>query len=116
MLQKGQLLPDITLSDDTGQSHRLWDYRQKTHLALLLVPDASADELRAHKEAIASRRKTWDWLHLKILVVTQPVDGFFAGIQAIDRYGKFIASFPASVEAWADVEKEFIYYEARHCG
>lgn len=110
MLQKNELVPDIEISDLSGQKFRLWDFRQKTHLLLLFGEGAAAAEA-----ALAQKKKLMDWLGLRVIASGPPPDGFPSGATAVDRYGRLIASYPFD-EALADrVEKELVYYEARHC-
>lgn len=110
MLKKNDLLPDIEIDDLSGRKHRLWDYRQKTHLLLLFGEGASRVEA-----ALAEKKKLMEWLGVRVIAFGAAPDGFEAGAFAVDRYGRFIDRFPFGDDLADRVEKEFLYYEARHC-
>ena len=110
MYLKNELLPDIEITDLSGQKHRLWDYRQKTHLVLLVGDGASRAEA-----AFTARKKVMDWLGVRVIACGAPPAGLENGATAIDRYGRYLDSFPLDEELPDRVEKEFLYHEARHC-
>lgn len=110
MYTKNELLPDVTVVDLSSQTHRLWDYRQKTHLLILCGEGAA----RADAE-LSAKRRLMDWLGVKVISCGNSAAGLPTGAHAIDRYGRFLGSFEFSPELADQVEKEFLYYEARHC-
>ena len=110
MFLKNELVPDVELTDLAGQRHRLWDYRQKTHLLLVLGDNAARADA-----ALGARRKTMEWLGVRVLAAATPPPGFESGAFAIDRYGRFIEAFALDDDLAERVEKEFLYYDARHC-
>jgi hypothetical protein len=110
MLQKNELVPDIEIEDLTGKKYRLWDFRQKTHVLVLFGDGAAAAEI-----AFAEKKKTMEWLGLRVIACGAPPAGFEPGATAIDRYGRVIGAWPFDVTLADRVEKELVYYEARHC-
>jgi len=114
-LQRGKLIPNWTLKDIEGETHTLWDYRQKSHVVLLYDPASSRDTVTRWKAALDADRKQWDWLNVKPIIVSSGPKDLQPGIYAIDRYGLFINSFSPARWSFDDLEREFIYYEARHC-
>lgn len=110
MIQKNQLVPDIAITDLAGQIHRLWEFRQKTHLLILFGEGAD----RAG-DALAEKKKIMDWLGLRVIACGAPPDGFSAGAVAIDRFGRLMETYPLTDDLADRVEKDLIYYEARHC-
>jgi hypothetical protein len=110
MFLKNELLPDIEIVDLTGKGQRLWDFRQKTHLLLIFGEGAARVDA-----ALAAKRKLWDWLGVRIIACAQPAPGFENGAYAVDRYGRFIEWFALDDELADRAEKEFLYYDARHC-
>ena len=110
MLLKNALIPDIEIVDLAGQSVRLWEFRQKTHV-LLLAGDGAA----AAADALAKKKKLMDWLGLRVIACAVAPAGFETGAHAIDRYGRYISFFPMNENLSDQVEKELVYYEARHC-
>lgn len=109
-MQKNELVPDIEITDLAGKKYRLWDLRQKSHLLLLFGDGAAAADA-----ALAAKKKLIDWLGVRVIACGAPPAGFEAGASAVDRYGRFITLFPFDGELVDRVEKEFVYYEARHC-
>ncbi len=55
MLEKGKRVPNWNVKDAEGQSHDLWDFRQKSHLLLLFDPQAAPETL-THWAASHCRR------------------------------------------------------------
>src|SRR5882762_2662153 len=90
VLEKGKQVPNWIVKDHEGQAHSLWDYRQKSHVALLYDPVSNADTIRRWLTAIEADRKQWDWLNVRILVVSAAPIDMAPGIYAIDRYGTFL--------------------------
>lgn len=115
LLKPGQRIPDWKVQDSTGRSHKLWDYRQKSHLVLLYDPEAKADTWKRWESAIHTDRKQWDWLNAKVLILKKGPKDMVPGIYLVDRYGMFMSHFPLDRWNFDDLEREFIYYEARHC-
>lgn len=115
MLESGKLVPDEHVTDLDGQTHRLWDYRQKGHLLLVYEPGADLDRLRGWAAEAEKYRKTWDWLGVRSLVLKAAPADWTAGAYAIDRFGRFLVRLPLDAALWQKAETEFLYYEARHC-
>jgi hypothetical protein len=114
-LERGKRVPDWTVKDHEGKKHVLWDYRQKSHLALVYDPGSGKDTVRRWLAAIEADRKQWDWLNVKVLILKEAPKGLPPGVHAIDRYGLYVSAFPLDRWNFDDLEREFIYYEARHC-
>ena len=110
MFLKNELLPNIEMVDRAGAVHRLWDYRQKTHLLLLFGNRASAGEA-----AMEAKKKTLDWLGVRVIACPLPPADLEPLAYAVDRYGRFIDAYPIDQDLAERVEKDFLYYEARHC-
>ncbi len=115
ILQPGKRIPNWIVKDSAGEKHVLWDYRQKTHVALVYDPDSTADIRKRWIAAVDADRKQWDWLNVKVIVVASAPEEMTPGVYAIDRYGIFLSQFPASRWSFDDLEREFLYYEAKHC-
>ena len=113
MIEKGRLVPNVDVVALDGSRKKLWDFRQQCHL-LLLVGDRPAVEAQAAR--LAERQKTLAWLSLQVLPTASAPEGFPPGAHAIDRYGELIESYPFSEDLPDRIEKDFIYYEACHCG
>ncbi len=114
-LQPGKLIPNWVVKDHAGGQHTLWDYRQKSHVVLLYDPQSNVLTRDRWLTAIEADKKQWDWLNVKILVITDGPKELAPGAYAIDRYGLFLNGYPISSWSFDDLEKEFLYYEARHC-
>jgi hypothetical protein len=114
-IKNGKQMPDLVFKDASGQTRRLWDFRQKTHIALIHAPALTPAGLAEVHSAIAARQKTWTWLALKIFVVTEMPPDYPAGIYLIDRYAHLANYFPELADPWDKIEKEYIYLEARQC-
>jgi hypothetical protein len=114
-LEQGKQIPNWVIKDHAGQKHTLWDYRQKSHVVLLYSPESRPETVERWLSAIQADRKQWEWLNVKFLVVSEGPKGLVPGAYAIDRYGIFINRYAAANWGFDDLEKEFLYYEARHC-
>jgi hypothetical protein len=112
---KGELIPNWVVQDHEGKSHSLWDFRQKSHVALLYDPASGEETVKRWLGAIAADQKQWDWLNVKFIVVSSAPKEMAPGIYAIDRYGTFLNAFPTSHWNFDTLEREFLYYEACHC-
>jgi hypothetical protein len=112
----GELVPNLSIQDAGGVAYNLWDFRQKSHLALIYDPSSGPEALTERAAAISARQKEWDWLNVKIILVsaTDP-HTLNPGLHVIDRHGRLIKSFPLTRDLLAELESELIYYEARHC-
>lgn len=110
MPEKNALIPDIHVTALSGERFHLWDFRQKVHL-LLLVGDAAGGAAAT----LAEKQKIIDWLNLKVIACAPPPPDFGPGAHLIDRYGRYITLFPIDATLGDRVEKELVYYEARHC-
>ena len=115
MLEKGKRIPNWSLKDVEGNSHNLWDYRQKSHLLLLYDPEASQDTLGRWQKAIQADQKQWDWLNTKVIIVDKAPKDVAPGVYVIDRYGMFSNYFSTGNWSFDDLERDLVYYEARHC-
>jgi len=115
MLEKGKRIPNWQIKDTEGNSHELWDYRQKTHLLLLYDPQASPETLDRWRLAVQADRKQWDWLNAKIIIVQDAPKEVEAGAYVVDRYGMFWNYFSPGRWTFDDLERDLVYYEARHC-
>jgi hypothetical protein len=115
----GQLVPDINVEDMNGEQHRLWDYRQKSHVILFRGPMAKSGPLKIWKEEAAQRRERLEWLHVILLAAVEEKETTEATIDLIDRYGRLHKTLSVGsqtpAQAFDEIEKEYIYYEARHC-
>ena len=110
-----KLVPDWTLEDFDGQKYKLWDFRQKSHLILVVDPISNAaDRLRRQNE-LSKEKQKWDWLRAKVIFVKDPPGEMTAGVYFIDRWGIFFSKLP--LENWSLnlLEREITYYEAKHC-
>jgi len=110
MIQNNKLVPDVEITDLSGQKLRLWDFRQKTHLLVLF--GAGAAEA---KTKLDDKKKIMDWLGLRVIASGAPPEGFPTGALAIDKFGQVINTYPFTDDLADVVEKELIYYEAKHC-
>lgn len=112
MFEKGKLMPDIALQNESGDKCRLWDFRNRNHVALFVGPESDGTDYLADAKAHA---KTWDWLGVKCLRAEPGQPALQTGVYAVDRFGGLIAHVPYSNEIWKKLEEEFLYYEAKHC-
>jgi hypothetical protein len=110
MPEKNALVPDVSIVTLNGETLRLWDLRQKSHLLLLAGDEASDMAI-----VLAGKKKLVDWLNLRVIACPAPPPGFEAGAHLIDRFGRYISYFSIDASLPGRVEKELIYYEARHC-
>lgn len=113
--KRGELIPDATIVDAQGISHRLWDWRQKSHLVLLVAPEASPAQRVEWQRTIDRERAQWVWLHAEVLLLKEGPAQWNAGVYAIDRYGRFLKEWPIDQWSAEDLQREYIYHEARHC-
>jgi hypothetical protein len=115
MIEKGKRAPNWKLKDIEGQSHELWDYRQKSHVLILYEPEASKPTIQHWQAAIQADQKQWDWLNTRLIIATSVPKDVVPGAYVIDRYGMFWNYFSPGHWTFDDLEKDLIYYEARHC-
>ncbi len=115
MLEKGKRIPNWQVKDLGGNSHDLWDYRQKSHLLLLYDPHASSETLQRWEKAVQADQKQWDWLNTKVLIIQKAPKDVVPGAYVVDRYGMFWNYFSPGHWTFDDLEKDLVYYEARHC-
>ena len=115
MIEKGKRIPNWTVKDLEGKSHKLWDYRQKSHLVLLYDPDASTETAKRWGAAIQADQKQWDWLNAKVMILKTTPAELVPGAYVVDRYGIFWNYFSPGHWTFDDLEKDLVYYEARHC-
>ena len=114
-VERGKRVPNWVVKDHAGQKHALWDYRQKSHVALIHAPEADRQTIKRWLTAIEADRKQWDWLNVKILIAAEVPRGLAPGAYVIDRFGIFLNTFPSNHWNFDDLEREFLYYEAYHC-
>jgi hypothetical protein len=115
MLEKGKRIPNWQVKDLEGNAHELWDYRQKAHLLLLYDPEAKPETRVRWQKAIVADRTQWDWLNTKVIVVDRAPQDMVPGVYVVDRYGIFWNYFSPGHWTFDDLEKDLVYYEARHC-
>ncbi len=115
MLEKGKRIPNWPLIDIEGTSFELWNFRQKNHVILLYDPKTAPETIAQWKQAILADQKQWDWLNAKVLVVKKAPQEMAPGAYVIDRYGMFWNYFSPGHWTFDDLEKDLMYYEARHC-
>jgi hypothetical protein len=115
MLEKGKRIPNWEIEDVAGKSLDLWSYRQKSHLLLLYEPEASRETVHHWEKAIQADQHQWNWLDAKVIIVKKAPKEMVAGAYVIDRYGMFWNYFSPGHWTFDDLEKDLVYYEARHC-
>jgi hypothetical protein len=115
MLEKAKLVPNWKVEDHRGETHKIWDFRQKSHLILIYEPQTKKDVREHWLKAIQLDRKQWDWLNATLLILADAPKEMVPGAYLIDRYGQFVNYFAPHHWTFDDLEKEFLYYEARHC-
>jgi hypothetical protein len=115
VLERGKRIPNWTVKDHAGQKHDLWDYRQKSHLVLLHDPEASKETIQRWLSAIEADKKQWAWLNVQVLILKSAPKELPSGVHVVDRYGIYFNTFPTNRWNFDDLEREFMYYEARHC-
>ena len=115
VLEKGQRVPNWDLTLAGGDTKQAWDWRQKSHLVLIVAPRSSPEERGQWQAGIDAERKQWLWLNAEVfLVIAAPAD-VPEGVHAIDRYGLWIRAWPLDQWSFEDIQREYVYYEARHC-
>ena len=114
-LQKGKRIPNWELKTLDGQTRHAWDWRQKAHLILIVAPESSATEQHQWQAGIDAEKKQWMWLHAEVLIIVEPPYNLPPGVHAIDRYGLMIRTWPLNAWTFEDLQREYVYYEARHC-
>ncbi len=115
MLEKGKRIPNWKVRDADGREHELWDYRQKSHLVILYDPQASQETVSQWQKTVQAERQRWDWLHTAVLIAHEAPKEMTPGAYVIDRYGMFWNYFPPDEWSFEGLEKDLVYYEARHC-
>lgn len=108
-------MPDVALTDGKGLSCQLWDFRNRSHVGMVVLPLAEGASLAAWLALSTEHQKTWEWLGVKFFGAAPSPLSLEPGVYAIDRYGGFIGHVPFGPELWERIEKEFLYYEAKHC-
>src|SRR5882724_5574282 len=78
-LEKGKQFPNLVIKDPVGQKYSLWDFRQKSHVALIYEPDSDEETVKRQLSAIEADRKQWDWLNVKVLIAEGAVPGLAPG-------------------------------------
>jgi len=115
MLEKGKRIPAWTVTDWHGEVYDLSAFRQKSHVVLLFEPAATNDTRKTWETAVRANQKQWDWLNAKVLILTEAPADLTPGAYVIDRYGMFWNQFSSGQWSFDDLEKDLVYYEARHC-
>lgn len=98
VLKVGQPAPDFELPDQSGEIHRLKDYRGRWVLVYFYPKD---DTPGCTTEACAIRDKFLDFKKLKIQV-------FGVSADSVASHKKFIEKFDLSFTLLADINKEII--------
>ncbi len=112
MLEKGKLVPNVDITGFDGSTKKLWDFRQKCHV-LVLVGDAV--RVKAVEAKLATLQKTLTWLGLEVVATATAPEGFSEGAFAVDRFGELMEIYPLDESIADRLEKDFTYYEACHC-
>lgn len=115
MLTQGTRIPDWQVQDNSGKTHDLSDFRQKSHILILFDPAASQETLACWQKAVQADQKQWDWLNTKVLIVTKAPKEMAPGAYIVDRYGIFWTYYSPGHWTFDELEKDLVYYEARHC-
>ena len=115
VLERGKQVPNWEIKDHLGEKHSLWDYRQKSHLVLLVDPEATKETIHRWLLAIESDKKQWDWLNVKFIIAPTASKEVAPGAYAIDRYGLLLNIYSSNQWSFDNLEREFLYYEAYHC-
>ena len=115
MIEKGKRAPNWPLKDVEGKACDLEDFRQKSHVLLLYEPEASAATVGRWQAAIRADQKQWDWLNARVIIVKHAPKEVVPGAYVVDRYGTFWNYFSPAHWTFDDLERDLIYYEARHC-
>jgi len=115
MLELRQLVPNWTVEDLSGRAYQLWDFRQKSHLVLIYIPEAAPPTQDHWARAILLDRKQWDWLNVTMLLLRRGPEEMKPGVYLIDRYGLLLSFLAPDGWTFDAIEREFLYYEARHC-
>jgi hypothetical protein len=115
MIEKGKRAPNWKFEDTEGQTHALWDYQQKSHVLVLYEPETPATTVSQWQAAIQADKKQWDWLNTRLIIAKSAPEDVVPGAYVIDRYGMFWNYFSPGHWTFDDLEKDLIYYEARHC-
>jgi len=115
MMEKGKLFPNWTVRDGEGNPRVLWDFRQRSHVILFVNPLDDEEERKRVVNAATLHRKTWDWLNVTFLWQTPVPEGAEPGVYLINRYGRLHQYFEAGGWTFELLEREWVYYEARHC-
>ncbi len=114
-LEKGKQAPNWKFKDQEGKTHALWDFRQKHHTILIYEPKTTVEKARQWQQAIHADRQQWDWLNVRFFILKKAPAELLPGAYVIDRYGRLWNYFSSDHWSFADLEKDLIYYEARHC-
>jgi hypothetical protein len=106
---------DLKVTTIDGRTINISDSRQKSHVVLIYEPSEMKKTVEHWQAAVNADRSQWEWLQVQIFLIKKAPAEFEPGAYAIDRYGELIHRFPSRHWTFADIEKEFIYYEASHC-
>jgi hypothetical protein len=113
--ERGTLLPNWLVTDPQGEKHALWDFRQKSHVILVAPPDGHSEMRDQWMAAFRQDRQKWAWLNTTLLFLEERPAEVACGLYLIDRYGRLWSYFEPQAWSLEGVEREWIYYEARHC-
>ena len=64
---------------------------------------------------IRADQKQWEWLNTRVIIVKQAPKEVVPGAYVVDRYSMFWNYFSPGHWTFDDLEKDLVYYEARHC-
>jgi hypothetical protein len=115
MWARGNVVPDLPFKDVYGTSHHLWEWRQKSHVGLIALPDAPLETLIQWRHTVEAAEALWSWLGVAMVIMPFPHEEIENGVHWIDRYGHAVRSWEIAEWSVEMFEKELIYYEARHC-
>lgn len=114
-IEKGKRIPNWSVQDREKEDHTLWDYRQKTHVVLVYEPEADAQTHERWTSAIRADRKQWEWLNVYFLFAKKGPSEMAPGTYLIDRFGMLQNYYAPGTWTFETLERDWIYYEARHC-
>jgi len=113
--EKGAQIPDVELVDASGRRVHTHDWRQKSNAIFLILNNASTSEVEQLSKQVQAERKQWLWLQADVLIIPRPTADLASGAWAIDRYARQIRYWEPGTWTLEDLQREYIYYEARHC-
>jgi len=112
---RGALFPDGALTDHAGLAFKTQDYRQKSNLILIVADAATREQVPQWQKDVQAEHKQWIWLQADVKIVPNPPADFAAGVYAIDRYARFLRYWEHGQWTYEELQREYVYHEARHC-